>query len=145
MLLSLEITMFAVNRISKTFLVSLVLVTFVMTNLPEVFFKKRCSQKFHKIDRKTPVPETLFNKVAGLRPATLLKKSLWHRCFPVNFVKFLRNLFQRASPDDCFQKTKICFKTKTKICFYVDFNQYVNICLFDQYLFLDYKLQIDVK
>ena len=25
-----------------------------------------------------------------LRPATLLKKRLRHRCFPVNFVKFLR-------------------------------------------------------
>ena len=24
------------------------------------------------------------------RPATSLKKSLWHRCFPVNFSKFLR-------------------------------------------------------
>ena len=31
-----------------------------------------------------------FNKVAGLRPATLLRKRLWHRCFSVNFVKFLR-------------------------------------------------------
>ena len=26
-------------------------------------------------------------------PATLLKKSLWHRCFPVNFPKFLRTPF----------------------------------------------------
>ena len=26
-------------------------------------------------------------------PATLLKKTLWHRCFPVNFAKFLRTLF----------------------------------------------------
>ena len=26
----------------------------------------------------------------GLRTATLLKKRLWHRCFHVNFVKFLR-------------------------------------------------------
>ena len=34
-----------------------------------------------------------FNKVAGLRPATLLKKRLWHRCFPVNFAKFLRTPF----------------------------------------------------
>ena len=34
-----------------------------------------------------------FNKVAGLRPATLLKKRLWHRCFPVNFAKFLRISF----------------------------------------------------
>ena len=34
-----------------------------------------------------------FNKVAGLRPATLLKKRIWQGCFPVNFVKFLRKLF----------------------------------------------------
>ena len=27
------------------------------------------------------------------KPATLLKKRLWHRCFPVNFVKFLRTPF----------------------------------------------------
>ena len=33
------------------------------------------------------------NKVAGLRPATLFKKRLWHRCFPVIFAKFLRTLF----------------------------------------------------
>ena len=35
----------------------------------------------------------LFNKVAGLRPATLLKRRLWHRCFPVNFAKFLGTPF----------------------------------------------------
>ena len=29
----------------------------------------------------------------GLRPATLLKKNLWRRYFPVNFAKFLRTLF----------------------------------------------------
>ena len=60
---------------------------------PEVFCKKSCSKKFREIPRKTPVPESLFNKVAGLRPATLLKKRLWHRCFPGNFVKFLRTPF----------------------------------------------------
>ena len=27
---------------------------------------------------------------SGLRSATLLKRRLWHSCFPVNFVKFLR-------------------------------------------------------
>ena len=31
-----------------------------------------------------------FNKVADLWPGTLLKMRLWHRCFPVNFAKFLR-------------------------------------------------------
>ena len=45
---------------------------------PEVFFNK-----------------ILFNKIAGLRPATLLKKKLWHRCFPMNFAKFLRRPFLR--------------------------------------------------
>ena len=28
-----------------------------------------------------------------MRPATLLKKSLWHKYFPVNFAKFLRRPF----------------------------------------------------
>ena len=27
--------------------------------------------------------------IHGLSPVTLLKKGLWHRCFPVNFAKFL--------------------------------------------------------
>ena len=33
------------------------------------------------------------NKVAGLRSATLLKRRLCHRCFPVNFAKILRTPF----------------------------------------------------
>ena len=36
---------------------------------------------------------SFFNKVAGLKPATLLKKRLWHRRFPMNAVKFLRTPF----------------------------------------------------
>ena len=31
-----------------------------------------------------------FNKVAGLRPATLSKKRLWYKYFPVNFAEFSR-------------------------------------------------------
>ena len=34
---------------------------------PEVFCKKRCSEKVRKIHRKTPEEESFFNKVAGLR------------------------------------------------------------------------------
>ena len=37
---------------------------------------------------KTSVSEPLFNKVTDFRPTTLSKNRLWHRCFPVNFVKF---------------------------------------------------------
>ena len=36
---------------------------------------------------------SFFKKVAGLRPATLLQKRLWYRCFPMNFEKFLRTPF----------------------------------------------------
>ena len=113
-----------------------------------MFYVKRSFWQFHKIHRKTPVPENFvkflttpslqntsgrlllkavnyfrkknlnhqkqsprgvllnfakftvkhlcqslpFNKIAGLRPATLLKERLWHRCFLVNFAKFLITL-----------------------------------------------------
>ena len=38
-----------------------------------------------------------FNKVTGPRLATLCKKKLWHRYFPVNFEKFLMTIFYRTS------------------------------------------------
>ena len=56
----------------------------------------------HKVHSKGPVPEYLFNKVAGLRPATLLKKRPCHRCFPVYFVKLLRTPFLQNTRRDCF-------------------------------------------
>ena len=37
-----------------------------------------------------------------LRPATLLKKRLRHRCFPVNFPRFLRRSLYRIPPNDLF-------------------------------------------
>ena len=35
----------------------------------------------------------LLCKKSCLRPATLFKKRLWHRCFPINFMKFLKTPF----------------------------------------------------
>ena len=55
---------------------------------PEVFCKKGFLKNFAKFTEKHQCQGSFFNKVVGLRPATLLKKRLWHRCFPVNFVKF---------------------------------------------------------
>ena len=49
-----------------------------------MFYKKSV------LDRKTPALESLFDKVAGLRPAALLKKRLQRRCFPINIAKILR-------------------------------------------------------
>ena len=48
---------------------------------------------FKKFTGKQLCQSLFLNKVASLRPATLLKKRLWHKCFPVNFAKFLRTLF----------------------------------------------------
>ena len=58
---------------------------------PEVF----CKMVFLEISLKSQdLFQSLFsNKVAGLRPVILLKRKLWERCFPVNFVKFLRTPF----------------------------------------------------
>ena len=54
---------------------------------PEVFSKKGVLRNFPKFTGKH-LCQSLF-----LRPATLLKKKLYDRCFPVNFAKFLRAPF----------------------------------------------------
>ena len=36
--------------------------------------------------------------------ATLFKKRLWHRCFPVNFAKFLGAPFSQNSSGGCFHQ-----------------------------------------
>ena len=59
---------------------------------PEVFCEKDFLRNFTKFTGKHLCQSLFFNKVAD-RPATLLKKRLWHRCFPVNFLKFLRTPF----------------------------------------------------
>ena len=63
---------------------------FVQKQPPKMFCKKRCSQKYRKFHRKTPVLESLFNNIAGLQACDFIKKILQHRCFPMKFVKFLR-------------------------------------------------------
>ena len=65
---------------------------------PEVFCKTGVLRNFAKFTIKH-LPQSLFsNKVAGW-DCNFIKKKLRHRCFPVNFAKFLRKLFfQRTSP-----------------------------------------------
>ena len=55
---------------------------------PEVFWERGVLRNFAKFNRKHLCQSFFFN-----RPATLLKKKLWHRCFHVNFAKFLRTTF----------------------------------------------------
>ena len=49
--------------------------------------KNLANFKFH---RKTPVFESLFNKVVGLQACNFLEKRLQQRYFPEKYAKFLR-------------------------------------------------------
>ena len=78
-------------------------------------------------------------KMQALRPATLLKKRLQHRCFPVNIGIFLRTPILKNTSSGCFcssyenvtiqQKTKqhaeirICCKTYFKTEAYSEASQ----------------------
>ena len=65
----------------------------IRSSRSEVFCKKGVLRNFAKFIGKRLCQSLFFDKVAGLRPATLLKKRLWHRRFPVTFAKFLRTPF----------------------------------------------------
>ena len=64
-----------------------------LSSCPEVFCKRGFLKNFTKFKGKHLCQSLTFNKVANLTPATLLKKRLWHSCFPVNFAKFLGTPF----------------------------------------------------
>ena len=65
---------------------------------PEVFCKKNVLKTFVKFTGK--------HLCQSLRPPTLLKKRLWHRCFPVNFAKFLRTTFLKNISGGCYEFLK---------------------------------------
>ena len=58
------------------------------TDISAKIARENCSESTKNVCQRL-----FFNKVTCLRPETLLKVILWHRCFPVNFVEFLRTLF----------------------------------------------------
>ena len=86
--------------------------------------KKGVLRIFAKFTGKQLCQILIFSKVAGLRPATLLKRKLWHRCFPVTFAKFPRTPFYRTPPGDC-----LYFKNLIWLLFYY----------FYKFLFLAFK------
>ena len=67
-----------------------------------MFCKKGVLRKFAKFTGKHPYRSLFFNKVVGHRPATLLKKGLCYRYFPVNIAKFLRASFLTEHHRGCF-------------------------------------------
>ena len=62
----------------------------VRSNRPDVFCKKDVLKNFTKCTGIRLFQSLFCYEVSSLGYATLLKKILWHSCFPVNFAKFLR-------------------------------------------------------
>ena len=82
---------------------------------------RKCSVKnvFLETSQNSQGPASLFNKFEGLRLATLLKKRLWQKSFPVNFAKFLRTTFftehLRVTASDSSSNRRNPGKGRTKI------------------------------
>ena len=62
-------------------------------NKESISLKFLFTNYFRKESNCTSDTYRTFEKQSSRGPATLLKKRLWQRCFPVNFVKFLRTPF----------------------------------------------------
>ena len=77
------------------------------------YVPKGVIKNFAKLTRKQLCQSLFFNKVAGPRPAILLRKRFWHRCFPVSLAKllltpFLQNTSGRLLlPALCFSHTSL--------------------------------------
>ena len=94
---------------------------------PEVFCKKFVLRNFTKFTGTHLCQSLFFNKVAGLRPATLLKKRLWCRSLPVNFVKFLRTPFYRTPMDDCFWLSQFHLRRFVSLSLCLSLSRFPNI------------------
>ena len=77
--------------------------------------KKTFFQNFAKFTGKQIYRIFFFDKVAGLQAATLSKKRLPYKCFPVNFAKLLRTPFlQNTSRQLLLSTPRILFKSNKK-------------------------------
>ena len=84
---------FSKQSVQKLFLYSLIANMKSRSSPQMCSMKKGVPRNFTKLTVKHLCQSLFFGKFAGLRSVTLLKKRLWHRCFPVNFAKFLRTPF----------------------------------------------------
>ena len=72
----------------------------IRSSRPEVFCKKGVLRNFAKFTGKRLCQSLFFNKVTGLRPATLLKSDSG-TC--VNFAEFPRTPFLQNTSSGCYQ------------------------------------------
>ena len=87
---------------------------FLQKQPPDVY--KKTSKKFRNIHRKTPVLESYFNKIAGLKACNFIKKKLQHSCFPVNIAK-LKNIFFEEHLQTAASVSPITFSNRLSVGF----------------------------
>ena len=89
---------------------------FYISSHPKVFCKKDVLRNSAKFTEKYLCQSLFFNKVADLKPATLFEKRLWHRCFLVNFTKFLRTPFLQNTSGRLILQSLIFYKAAAGAC-----------------------------
>ena len=82
---------------------------------PELFCKKRFSEKFCKFHRKTSALETLFNKVADLKACNFIKRDsktgiAWDLFKNIYFEKCLRTTTSTLFIKGYFRSARTCIK-----------------------------------
>ena len=103
--------------------------------IPSYTILMRCSLKkcvlrnFAKFTGKHLCQSLFFNKVVGLRPAILLKKRIWHRCFPVTFAKFLRTPFLKNTSGWLVLKKK-SYASERSISIVLKNSEFVEECFY---------------
>ena len=77
-------------------------VSFIQKQPLKVFYKKVVLRHFAKFTGTHLCQSLFFNKVAGLRPATLLNKKTFAQLCSCEFCEIFKNtVFYRTPPDDC--------------------------------------------
>ena len=74
-----------------------------------VLYKKGVLKNFAKFTGKH-LCQSLFLIESQAPPGTLLKRRLWHRCFPLNFAKFLRIPFLQNTSERLPLQLNISFR-----------------------------------
>ena len=70
----------------------------------------------------------MYRSKISLKPATLLKKRLWYRCFPMNFAKFLRTEYLRVTASQkCKTGYESIYHEFKKIATPVDTGRILNV------------------
>ena len=79
---------------------------FISSHQRGVLRKRMFLEISQNSQENTYARESVFKNASGLKPATLLKKRPWHRCFYVSFEKYLKTPFLKTTSGRLFLEFK---------------------------------------